>query len=183
MKPERLLPGPRPGWRSLCLALCLLGLAACATPPASSERQGPGAALLLAYYQHLGTLSAAELGRERQSLNGQGAGPENQLRQAMVLGHPRLAVPDLPKALGLLDHLLKSADPAARELKPLARLLADAYAERLRLEGNLDRQGLQLKESQRKATELQEKLDGLADIERTLPRTRPPRPVGKKGNP
>ena len=28
------------------------------------------------------------------------------------------------KALGLLDHLLKSADPAARELKPLARLLA-----------------------------------------------------------
>ncbi|MBS1132356.1 MAG: hypothetical protein H6R16_3358, partial [Proteobacteria bacterium] len=39
----------------------------------------------------------------------------------------------------------------------------------------------QLKDSQRKASELQEKLDSLADIERTLtPRSRTTRPEGVK---
>ena len=61
---------------------------------------------------------------------------------------------------------------------PLARQVADNYQERLKLESQLDRQGQQLKESQRKASELQDKLDSLADIERTL--TPRPRAIGGK---
>lgn len=105
-------------------------------------------------------------------LAAQPATPNIQIRQAMLLGHPRSGL-DSGRALALLEGLLKSTDPAAVELQPLARLLADQYAERLRLDSQLDRQGGQLKESQRKAQELQEKLDSLADIERTL--TPPPR--------
>jgi uncharacterized protein with von Willebrand factor type A (vWA) domain len=106
------------------------------------------------------------------------ASPNTQLRSAMVLGHPRGPL-DLPKAIGLLDGVLKSADPAAVALQPLARLLADNYAERQRLETQLERQAQQLKESQRKAAELQDKIDSLADIERTLPqRPRTTRPAG-----
>lgn len=130
----------------------------------------------------LGRLNAAEMAKERSALAAQQATPNIQIRQAMLLGHPRSGL-DSGRALALLEGLLKSSDPAAVELQPLARLLADQYAERLRLDSQLDRQGGQLKESQRKAQELQEsqrkaqelqeKLDSLADIERTL--TPPPR--------
>lgn len=98
----------------------------------------------------------------------------------MLLGHPRFQQ-DLGKAQALLDVILKSADPAAIGLQPLARLIADNYAERIKLDSQLEKQGGQLKDSLRKAAELQEKLDGLADIERTLtPRPRAVRPDGSR---
>jgi hypothetical protein len=103
----------------------------------------------------------------------------------MLLGHPR-AAQDLNRAVGLLDSLMKSPDPVAQSLFPLARLLADNYNERLKIDAQAEKQGAQLKEqlkeSQRKTLELQEKLNGLADIERTLPpRARTTRPVPATG--
>ena len=95
----------------------------------------------------------------------------------MLLGHPRVQQ-DLGKGLALLDSVLKSSDPAAQLFHPLARQVADNYLERLKLEGQVDKQGQQLKDSQRKIGELQDKLDSLADIERTL--TPRPRAVGGK---
>jgi hypothetical protein len=140
-----------------------------------------GAWKVLVYYQSLGRLTAGELARERTQLSALPQTPNTMIRQAMVIGHPRAGL-ETGKALALVDSVLKSADPAAAGLLPVARLLADHYTERLRLDAQLERQGAQLKESQRKATELQEKLDGLADIERTL--TSPPRsdkPTGPGG--
>lgn len=170
-------------WRPAALVFCLV-LAGCANwsghrPP---RYDGPGMLPPLAYYQLLSKMTPAELGRERSVLAALPVTPNSQLRMAMLYGHPR-GPQDVGKAIGLLDAVLKSNDPAAVSLQPLARLLADNYLERqnerLRLEGQLDRQGQQLKESQRKAAELQEKLDGLADIELTLPprRTRTARPT------
>ncbi|MCH2222005.1 MAG: permease, partial [Dechloromonas sp.] len=99
---------------------------------------------------------------------------------AMLLGHPRVQQ-DLNRGLALLDSVLKSSDPAAVPFQPLARQVADNYLERVKLENQLDRQGQQLKDSQRKASELQDKLDSLADIERTLtPRQRSGKPDGSK---
>lgn len=135
----------------------------------------PGAQPLLAYYQSLQRMPLAEMTRERTTLGSHPSGPGNQLRLAMLLGHPR-GPQDLSRALSLLDGVLKSPDPAAQSLQALARLLADNTIERLKLDGQLEKQGVQLKESQRKAVELQDKLNGLADIERTLsPRARTPR--------
>ncbi len=177
--------------RASGVALAVL-LAACAgTPPAppvngaapvvaqplqASEESGQVAAL--AYYQLLQRMTPAQIARERQVLAALPPTPYTQVRTAMVLGHPR-GQQDLAKASGLLEGVLKSNEPAAVSLQPLARLLNDNFGERQKLEVQLDKQGQQLKESQRKATELQEKIDGLADIERTLPqRPRATRPGG-----
>ncbi|PKO31882.1 MAG: permease [Betaproteobacteria bacterium HGW-Betaproteobacteria-7] len=172
--PGRLAAG---GWRSFFVVLMSVSLLAGCAPqpvnPRSSERNDvPGTVPALAYYQMQGRLNAAELAKERSVLAVQPATPNVQIRQAMLLGHPRVGQ-DLNRALALLEVLLKLTDPSAVELQPLTRLLADQYTERLRLETQLDRLGGQLKESQRKAQEAQEKLDSLADIERTL--TPPPR--------
>ena len=149
---------------------------ATATPAALSEDPGPLAAL--AYYQTLQRMTPVQIARERQVLAALTPTPNTQVRIAMVLGHPR-GQPDLARALTLLEAVLKSTDPGAVSLHPLARLLADNYGERQKLEGQLDKQGQQLKDSQRKTIELQEKIDGLADIERTLPqRPRATRPAG-----
>lgn len=162
--------------RMIAALFVSLSLAACAVAPQPEEPEPPrpprydepGALPVLAYYQFLSRMTLAELGRERMVLAALPLNPNTQIRMAMLFGHPRTQQ-DLGKSLGLLDQLLKSNDPAAISLQPLARMLADNYSERQKLEGQVERQTLQSKESQRKATELQEKLDALADIERTLP--------------
>ena len=166
--------------RRLCALLLVGSLAACANvppgkKPVRTDESTPEAALT--YYHGLSRLSGAELGRERMVLSAVPQTPYTQLRMAMLLGHPRMQA-DLGKALALLDSVLKSNDPAAVPFHALARQVADNYQERLKLEGQLDKQGQQLKESQRKASELQDKLDSLADIERTL--TPRPRAIGSK---
>ncbi|MCG2577380.1 permease [Dechloromonas sp. XY25] len=172
--------------RGLCGLLCAALLAGCTTMPGAKkaarvDETTPEAALT--YYQGLGRMTPAELGRERMVLVAVPQTPYTQVRMAMLLGHPRVQQ-DLGKGLALLDSVLKSNEPAAMPFHPLARQVADNYLERLKLEGQLDKQGQQLKDSQRKTSEqqdkldkLQEKLDSLADIERTLSR---PRPVGSK---
>lgn len=180
---ERHFPRRIVGASMLALATLLSACAsdppAPAVPPAnvaSATSEEPGPLAVLAYYQSLQRMSAVQINRERVALVALPQSPGLQLRVAMLLGHPR-GQQDLAKALSLLDGILKSSDPAAVSLQPLARLLADNYGERQRLETQLEKQGQQLKESQRKAIELQEKIDGLADIERTLPqRPRATRP-------
>lgn len=174
--------------RVLVLSIACL-LSACASIPPEEQApvsvEVPGIVPALAYYQSLQRMSVAEMTRERTALGAHPASPANQLRLAMLLGHPR-AAQDLYRALGLLDSLMKSPDPVAQSLYPLARLLADNYNERLKIDAQAEKQGTQLKEqlkdSQRKTLELQEKLNGLADIERTLPpRARATRPVPVSG--
>ena len=159
------------------LSLALMGGCASTPPeatPIEPEVEAPEPSPVpspmhpLSYYQLLSRMTLAELGRERMVLAALPRSPNTQLRLAMLFGYPR-AQQDMGRAMAQLDSVLKSKDPAAIALQPLARLLADNYAERQKMEANLDRQGLLLKESQRKATELQEKIDDLADIERTLP--------------
>lgn len=162
------------------IAALLMLLAGCAaTPPTATPSavmpttpaavsDDAGALPALAYYQMLQRMTPAQINRERLVLAALPSTPNTQVRTAMVLGHPR-GQQDLTKALALLEGVLKSTDPAALGLHPLARLLADNFAERQKLETQLEKQGQQLKESQRKAVELQEKIDSLAEIERTLP--------------
>jgi len=164
-------------------------LAACATPPPAVEPQEPPPEAvaapslvnetamlpLLGYYHLLQRMTPAELTRERQMLNALPASPSVQVRLAMLLGMPRPTV-DLARALALLDSVQRSHDPEAASLHPLARLLATQYLERskldqerLKLETQNDRLAQQLKESQRRRDELQEKIEALTNIERSIP--------------
>lgn len=169
--------------RKLCALLFALLLAGCSAlplgkKPIRADETTPEAALL--YYQALAKMTPAELGRERMVLVAVPQTPYTQVRMAMLLGHPRVQQ-DLGKGIALLDSVLKSNDPAALTFHPLARQVADNYLERVKLEGQLEKQGQMLKDAQRKAAELQEKLDSLADIERTLtPRPRSGRMEGSK---
>ena len=123
---------------------------------------------LLGYQQLLAQLSPPELARERAVLLFIPPTPSAQIRLAMLFGQTRVGS-DLPRALALLDKVLRSGEPAAASIHPLARLLANQYQERLRLQAHNERLLLQVTESQRRSGELQDKLDALANIERSLP--------------
>jgi hypothetical protein len=168
---------------ALILAITLgTAISGCASGPLGRKLQLEDNSLeaALVYYQSLSRMTPAELVRERTTLGTAQQIPFTQVRIALLLGHPR-APQDLGKGLALLEGVFKSAEPAAQTFHPLARQLADNYLERMKLESQIEKQGQQLKESQRKTAELQEKLDSLANIEKTLtPRPRASRPDGAR---
>jgi hypothetical protein len=159
-----------------CLVLALAGCANVNAPWNSED----SVAAVVRYHQSLNRMTPAEFARERTSFTAQHLTPPNQVRHAMWLASPR-GSGDYARAIGLLEGVIKSNDSAAVPLHPLARLLVEQYNERLKLEGLLDRQGQQLKDSQRKTAELQEKLDSLAEIERSLSSKPPAKPEPRKG--
>ena len=164
--------------------LAIILLAGCATRPAIDVPPPPASVAnddqsvvrvdessmlpLLGYQQLLAHLSPQELARERAVLLFIPPTPSAQIRLARLFGQVR-GQTDLPRALALLDKVQKSSSPAAASMHPLARLLASQYQERLRLQSHNERLLLQVTESQRRSGELQDKLDALADIERSLP--------------
>lgn len=125
------------------------------TKPRTSAVEEAPLRALLAYYAS-NSRAPAQPPRDRPPPSD----PYLQMQQAIQFGQAR--PPDLPRALGLLERTLKSAHPAAANLQPLARLLHEQYGERLRLEQ-------QLREAQRRGDLLQEKIDALSAIERSLP--------------
>ena len=171
---------------STLLLAALLG--ACGVPPSAvkapavvmpvaSSEEGSTVAVLT-YYQTLQRMTPAQINRERLVLAALPPTPSSQLKIAMALGSSG-GQQDFTKALSLLETVLKSSEADAISLHPLARLLAENFGERQKFEAQLEKQAQQLKGSQRKAAELQEKIDQLADIERTLPqRPRARRPAG-----
>jgi hypothetical protein len=137
-----------------------------ATPPAPDN-----VALLLQHADRVRGLQGAELAQEIARLSDPGA-PADQLRLAMALSQTRQLY-DLVRAQELLQRVLANPTEEARELHVLARLLGARYAEQRRLEDQLDRQNLQVRELQRRLGETQDKLDALKEIERSLT-SRPP---------
>ena len=171
----------------LCLFCGLL--AACSTAPWSgpapepAEQQTPadvsqpapsapaasaGMDALLAYQQGLRDLAPAEQAKELATLQTQPKSAQLALKKAMLLalGHNN---GDLAQAQTLLDGVVKSTEPEALILKPLARLLASHYAEMRRLGEQTDKLAQQVKDSQRRIDQLNETLEALKVIERTLP--------------
>lgn len=143
-------------FRACLLAPLLLALAACTTPPArvAPAEEAPLRAML-AYYASSPRPSPESL-RER----GATGDPYLLMQQAIQLANAR--PPELQRATALLEGVLKSSHPYAADLAPLARLLHEQYGERLRLEQHL-------REAQRRGDLLQEKIDALTAIERSLP--------------
>lgn len=134
-----------------------------------------GLRALLAFYQSSQKLSASEQAKLRTTLAARPQDPFLQVQQAILYGNDR-GTAELGRALGLLEAVQKSDEANAVALQPLARLLTDQYAERLKQGTQIDKLGQLARESQRRADQLQEKLDALAAIERSLP-TRPVTPL------
>ncbi len=155
--------------RPLSLMLSAWLVAACATLPEASDKDAPPPAVhgSLAYFQQLQRMSPQAVARERISLSAAAQTPTTQVRLAMLLGQTH-AANDLGKAVAMLNALLKSNAPEAVELQPLIQLLATQYQERVKSEAQNEKSAQQLKESQRRGDELQEKLNAIADIENSL---------------
>ena len=105
---------------------------------------------------------------------------EDILQQAMRAAQPRQS--KLQRARSLLEKLLAAEDPDSRALHPYARTLLQQIDERQRLTGLNERLSRQLarsegalKDSTERNGTLQQKIDALTEIERSLaPRTPAP---------
>lgn len=140
---------------------------------------------LLDHNDRLLRMSPAELGAEIARLGDGSASVRHAMELASALGFAR-GPGDLVRALGVLEQVQRDRSLQAEAWHPLARLLAARYAEQRRVEELLEKSAQQLRDTQRdhqrRLEQLNEKLEALRAIERSLSgRQAPPgaQPPGK----
>jgi hypothetical protein len=104
------------------------------------------------------------------------AGGAVLLEQALVLAQSRNPA-DLARATAMLEPLARNPLPEQQPWQPLARLLIARIGEQRRLEEQLERQATQLRDSQKTVQQLNEKLEALKAIERSLTQRAVPPPA------
>lgn len=130
---------------------------------------------LLGFAERVRRLPPPELAQEVQRLTDKPEAtrlPADDMQLAMALAHTRSSA-DLVRAQAVLQRLMANPREDARGLHPLAGLLATRYAEQRRLEEQVERQAQQLREQQRRIDQLNERLEAVRAVERSLA----PRPV------
>jgi hypothetical protein len=141
---------------------------AASSPPASPASPADIATReTLAFHDQRRQLPTPELIKELARLGDPPPGPRATVQAAVLLGLTRNNG-DLGRALALLDPLLRSPASEAAPWQPVARLLAARYAEQRRVEEQLERQNQQVRDNQRKIEQLNEKLEALKAIERSI---------------
>jgi len=163
-----------------------------APPPAEPPREAPSqasapvpeasqsqVAQALAYADRVQRMPPAELTREIARL---GEAEEtlaaSPLNLALALAQTRQPV-DTARALAQVQRLLGHNDPAMQPLQPLARLLEARLLQQRRLEEQLERQSQQLRDAQRRNEQLNERLEAVRAIERSMT-ARPPAPAASE---
>jgi hypothetical protein len=126
---------------------------------------------VLAYQERLLQLSPGDLAQEVARLGDGSASPQAAMDLALALGYTR-GPGDLQRAQALLDQVLRNGSPQAQPWHSLAKLLQARYAEQRRAEEQTERLNAQLRDAQRdnqrKIDQLNEKLEALKNIERSL---------------
>ncbi len=151
-----------------------------ATQPASLFTlitQGPVAAML-SYADKMRSLNGGDLNAEISRLGDPGDSPTTQMQLALLLSQTRVPA-DLARALGLMQRVIANPSPEAQPLQPLARALAARYVEQRRVEDDRDKQVQQLRDSQRRIDQLNDRIEALRAIERSFarPNTAPSAPA------
>ena len=122
---------------------------------------------MLAYHEQLRALSPGDLTQELARLSALPVAPDISLELALALMQTRNGG-ELNRAIGLVDPLTKGSSPEQRQWQPFARLLLARLLELRRLEDLLDKRNQELRDSQREVRQLNEKLEALKAIERSL---------------
>lgn len=128
-----------------------------ATPRQDFTREKDEVAALLAYYQELLAMPAEDLRHEYQSTSQSFARDKTEqerLKLALLMNVPGAAWRDDAKLLALLEGAQSRAGPAESPRRQFLTLLQKLVAERLR--------------EQRRGDELQQKLNAMLNIERSL---------------
>lgn len=172
----------KPGSRLFLLAAGLALAAGCAVPPVGEgERPEPvipgltrpisDVEALLDYYQRLTRLQGPELAKEyeraRQSY-ARARSDYNRLQLALHGALPGAGPEEQVQSLNLLEPLVKSNDQKNGDLRRLALLLHGLIQEHRRLAEGLNAASQKAKEEQKRAEDLQQKLDAIKSIEKTL---------------
>ncbi|OEZ63250.1 hypothetical protein [Duganella sp. HH105] len=133
-------------------------------PPPPPDEVGP----LLSYHLQLRKMTQGDMLKELSGLGLQQRSPRVAIQMGMVLMLTR-GSGDLARAQALLDSVATATETEAQPFKALAQLLSSNCAETRRLAEHADKLALQQKDSQRRIDQLNEMLEGLKTIERTLP--------------
>ena len=133
--------------------------------------QGPVGAML-AYADKVRPLGAPELAAELNRLGDLVETPAVQMQMAIVLAQTRVPA-DLARAVSLLQRVNANPSADALPLQPLARTLAARYAEQRKVEDDRDKQAQQLRDSQRRIDQLNDRIEALRAIERSFARPNP----------
>jgi hypothetical protein len=132
--------------------------AAAATSPSLAET-------LLAYGERIRNFQPPELAQEISSLGDPQDSPLRQMQLAIALGVARTPANNA-RAQALLQRVL--AQTQAQALHPLARMLLAQHAETRRLEEQLERQTQQARDAHRRIDQLNDRLEALRAVERSL---------------
>lgn len=162
---------PRLAALLVCLFMTLSGGCALLKPPAEAywlDPQGPrpssDAVSLLHYSLYVRNLGGKQLAEETERVRQAHAAEKTDFRllqYAMALSVPAASAADQRRALQLLDPLARGEDGRSSELRALASLMRAQLAEHRRLEDGSHTQ-------QRRADDLEKKLEALKDIEKSL---------------
>ncbi|WP_298927729.1 hypothetical protein [uncultured Ramlibacter sp.] len=164
---------------ALLLAACAAPVPVPAPPPSAvvaptAEAVPPpasGASELLAYADRVRVLGPTELALEISRRGEPADAPLASLELALALAQTR-SPPNLARAQALVQRVLAQNGSSAQELQSLARLLASQIGQQLearRLEEQAERQAQQLRDSQRRIDALNDRLEAVRAIERSLP--------------
>lgn len=158
------------------LSFVLIFLAGCATdgtgggrillPGADSEQAD--VERMLEYYDRVARLKGNELAKEYELARDQFEKQQtesNRMQLAMLLSLPQAGFHDDTSALGLVQAWTQDRSLAESRMRPLALLLQTHLTESLRLSEALHAQSGKLKDEQRKAEALQQKLEALLEME------------------
>ena len=143
------------------------------SPRTAVTTQTEGNVALLTYADRVRVMSIGELGAEIARLNDMPEatrGAYADLQLAVALGQTRQPQ-DMQRALGVLQRLASGTGEDARRLQPMGRLIAARYAEQRRVEDLLDKQNAAMRDAQRRMDQLNERLEAVRAIERSLTRS------------
>lgn len=149
---------------------------AAAAPPAAAPTPAPAPVaapahpieIVVAYAERVRNLPAPDLAQEVQRLGDSGYTPARATQLALALVQTRTPA-GAARAQTLLQRVLADTSGDARGLHSFARLLTAQLAEQRRVEEQAERQAQQLREAQRRIDQLNERLEAVRAIERSLP--------------
>ena len=164
----------------LCALLLLSGLSSCAPmkAPRNAYWHGPqaphpssDAVSLLHYAQFARKLGGKQLTEETERVRLNYAAEKSDFRllqYALALSVPNATAADHRRALQLIDPLTQPGHGRDSELRALASLMHANLTEQRRLEDGGASQAQRAREEQRRAEDLEKKLEALKDIEKSL---------------
>lgn len=122
---------------------------------------------VLAYARQQADVDNGARSRTIKLLEAEPVSPLNLMKLAVIHGQNRDQA-DPAKGAALLEKVLADTSTEAVTLHPLARMLHEQFLARVRLAGQNDRLLSEFRTARAREDELQEKLDALTDIERSL---------------